>query len=111
MGLVCRSNLDMKGAWLGHAIVSPGWRVTFRTVREVYCGLVFGASDVPAIDNLRKSEPIGGCKTAHKSYLVAHGASQPPASILNPSDPQDLLKHGCGWSVCEVNRWTVGGFV
>src|SRR6187455_3418492 len=45
----------MEWTWFGHAIVSPGWRVTFRTVREVYCGLSVGASDLAAIENLRKS--------------------------------------------------------
>ena len=45
----------MEWTRFGHAIVSPGWRVTLRTVREVYCGLSVNVSDAPAIENLRKT--------------------------------------------------------
>jgi len=87
----------MEWTWFGHAIVSPGWRVTFRTVREVYCGLSVGASDLAAIENLRKSATDWRLQDGAQELIwLLDGASQPPASIFNPSHPQYLLKDGCG---------------
>ena len=87
----------MEWTWFGHAIVSPGWRVTFRTVREVYCGLSVSASDVPAIENLRKSATDWRLQDGAQELIwLLDGASQPPTSIFNPSHPQYLLKDGCG---------------
>jgi len=87
----------MEWTWLGHAIVSPGWRVTFHTVREFYCGLSVTAADAITLESLRKSATDWRLQDGAQELIwLLDGAAQPPASIFNPAQSQYLLKHGCG---------------
>jgi|SRR5579872_4792519 len=43
--------------WLGHAIIAPGWRVTYQTAREVYCKEHIASGDLP-VNGLNR--PVNG---------------------------------------------------
>lgn len=40
---------EMEWTWTGHAIVAPSFRVTFDTVKKVYCALSVAAHDTPSL--------------------------------------------------------------
>ena len=42
----------MEWTWTGHAIVAPSFRVTFDTVKKVYCALSVSAQDTPSLVNM-----------------------------------------------------------
>ena len=39
----------MEWTWTGHAIIAPSFRVTFVTVKKVYCVLSITAQDTPSL--------------------------------------------------------------
>jgi hypothetical protein len=39
----------MEWTWLGHAIVSPGWRPSYVGVKNVFCRLAITTADIPAL--------------------------------------------------------------
>src|SRR4029077_17521477 len=40
---------EMEWTWSGHAIIAPSFRVTFATVKKVYCVLSVAAHDTPSL--------------------------------------------------------------
>lgn len=89
---------------MGHAIVSPGWRMTWDGVREVYCRARVAPSDLNALQGL--------ARTAHGAYgdwRLEDGAeslvrlvraengtdTEPENSLFNRTNPSYLLKGGC----------------
>ena len=40
---------EMEWTWTGHAIIAPSFRVTFATVKKVYCVLSVTAQDTPSL--------------------------------------------------------------
>jgi hypothetical protein len=43
---------EMQWTWTGHAIISPSFRVTFDTVKQVYCALSVSPQDTHALVNM-----------------------------------------------------------
>ena len=41
--------------WLGHAVITPGWRVTWNGLRRVYCGEQVSEADVPALEAMTRA--------------------------------------------------------
>jgi len=99
---ICRHlEATMRFGWLGHAIISPGYRVTFEGVREVYCALQVGPDDLPALQSLLGADDwrlqdgadfLIRLATGHDRY----GLPEAEVSIFNPSHPDYVLKDGCG---------------
>lgn len=94
---ICRLlEANMEFEWLGHATVAPGYRVTFATVRKVWCARRFSAADVPALVQLETSTDWRlaiGAKTLH---ILTEKTPHPPNSIYHPDNPQYILRQGCG---------------
>jgi hypothetical protein len=44
---------SMEWTWMGHVIISPGWRVTWNALRRVYCRERISAEDLPALEALK----------------------------------------------------------
>jgi hypothetical protein len=44
---------SMEWTWTGHAIISPGWRVTENTLRRVYCREKITSADLPALETMK----------------------------------------------------------
>src|SRR5215471_15491388 len=52
---ICQALSDsMEWTWMGHAIISPGWRVTWNALRRVYCREGISASDLPTLEMLKQ---------------------------------------------------------
>jgi hypothetical protein len=76
---ICRAlSASMEWTWMGHAIISPGWRPTWRGLAHVWCALQISDADLIRITTNR-----GGF------------GDEPENSIFNPKTPAYLLKDGC----------------
>ena len=98
---ICTSlSKSMEWTWLGHAIVSPGWRVTWKSLGTVYCRQKINAADLPALEAMRMSSDWrlqDGADNLIRLVQSSTGlTSEPENSIFNPANPQYLLKNGCG---------------
>ncbi len=84
---------------MGHAMISPGWRVTWNALRRVYCDEKIGSADLPLLETLKRGsdwrlrDGIDGLiRLAGSGNGLVH---EDENSIFNPSNPQYLLKNGC----------------
>jgi hypothetical protein len=99
-GICRRLEQELQWTWLGHAIIAPGWRVSFDSVRRTYCGEKIGPRGIAALELLRKSA---------KDWRAENGADfllrlirnkdgtgdEDIASVFNPANPGFILKDGC----------------
>jgi hypothetical protein len=102
---ICAALADsMRWTWLGHAIVSPGWRVTWDGLREVYCKKRIAAADIPVLKDLKKYKPdfvpdwrleSGANDLIQLLENADGGGDQPENSLFNPKNRQYILKGGC----------------
>ncbi|MES2948983.1 MAG: hypothetical protein V4858_10625 [Pseudomonadota bacterium] len=93
---ICRlleANMDFE--WLGHVTVAPGYRVTFATVRKVWCARRFSAADVPALVQLETSTDWRLEMGAKTLRILTEKTPHPPSSIYHPDNPQYILRKGC----------------
>jgi hypothetical protein len=97
---ICHALSDsMEWTWMGHAIISPGWRVTWPALRRVYCRESISAADIPALETLKQGLDWRLQYSADGLIrLVTNrdgNGSEPETSIFNPANPYYLLKGGC----------------
>lgn len=101
-GEICRAlTANMEYEWFGHAIIAPGYRVTFETARLVYCELKIAPADLPVLGELLQAEDWRLQNGADFLIRLAtghdrHGTPEAEVSIFNPSHPEYILKEGCG---------------
>jgi hypothetical protein len=86
---------SMEWTWLGHAIISPGWRVTWNGVRGVYCREKLTAADLGALETLKRASDWRLQDGAEDLARLIGGANEPANSIFNPKNPAYILKEGC----------------
>jgi hypothetical protein len=85
---------------MGHAIVSPGWRPTWTTLRVVYCGQGITAADLPVLDVLAhgagdwRLQSAAGDLARSLRNLDGRG-EDPENSIFHPQNPAYVLRGGC----------------
>jgi len=84
----------------GHAIVSPGFRSTLKTVAAVWCEQRVNGTDIAALNALLLSSDMRLQSTAESllRLLTGHdqyGNPEADVSILNPSHPAYILRDGC----------------
>jgi len=99
-GEICRALSEaMEWTWLGHAIIAPGWRLTWPGLRRVYCGANIAAADIPALETLARGSDWrleSGAGNLLRLVAASAGTSdEPETSIFNPQNPDYLLKDGC----------------
>lgn len=100
-GVICRGlQREMEWTWFGHAIVSPGWRVTFGTVVRTYCGEQIGSADIAPLERLRRSSgdwrAESGADFLLRLVRTMDGSAHEEAnSIFNRRNPSFILKGGC----------------
>jgi hypothetical protein len=103
---ICDSlSASMQWTWMGHAIVSPGWRVTWAGLKRVYCRDHITTADVPV---LRRLSGAGGRRlgdwrlesgAADLLEILKHGDSTvSETSIFNPRNSSYILRDGCAGS-------------
>src|SRR5258708_5108531 len=93
---ICRALSDsMEWTWMGHAIISPGWRVTWNALRRVYCREKIGAADLTALETMKKSSDWrlqDGADDLIRLVGSRGGtAYEPENSIFNPENPYYIL--------------------
>jgi len=97
---ICRALSDsMEWTWMGHAIISPGWRVTGSALRRVYCREQIGAADLPVLETLKTGSDWrlqDGADDLIRLVRSRGGpANEAQNSIFDPANPHYLLKDGC----------------
>jgi len=95
---------SMRWTWMGHAIVSPGWRWTWDDLRNVYCHEHVGPADLATLERLsRTAEGAGGdwrledgaASLARMVRSVRGDSTEPENSIFNPANSSYILAAGC----------------
>ena len=84
----------------GHAVFSPGYRSTLKTVAAVWCDQRVTQEDFSALITLSESDDVrlGSAAESLLRLLTGHdqyGTPEADVSILNPLHPSYLLKEGC----------------
>jgi hypothetical protein len=97
---ICQALSDsMEWTWLGHAIISPGWRVTWDALRRVYCRGKIGTADLKTLETLKTSSDWrlqdGAEDLIRLVNSVSGTAYEPETSIFNPANSLYLLRNGC----------------
>ena len=97
---ICRALSEtLAWTWLGHAVIAPGWRVTWNGLRRVYCGEQVSEADVPALEAMARASDWrlqSGAENLLRLLRAAEGAvDEPETSIFNPLHSEYLLKNGC----------------
>jgi hypothetical protein len=97
---ICQALSDsMEWTWMGHAIMSPGWRVTWTALRWVYCRERIGAVDLNALERMKRGSDRRLQDGADGLIRLVGSRSGPPYesenSIFNPANSQYILKDGC----------------
>lgn len=91
---------SMEWTWMGHAIVSPGWRVTSNGLRETYCRTHVTAADIPALKELAKATDWRLESGADNLITLIENAdgkgAKPENSVFHPKNGHYILKGGCG---------------
>src|SRR5690349_24450778 len=94
MQLCCALEKDLSWSWWGHAIVSPGWRIDWDGVRDVYCRQKVDATDVDTLTRLSRGDRSQLQSGAGFLLRLVQGDDD-ATSIFNPQNPQYLLRGGC----------------
>jgi hypothetical protein len=97
---ICQALSDsMEWTWMGHAIVSPGWRVTWKALRRVYCLEKPTVADLEVLESLKTGSDWRLRDGADDLIRLVHSGGVPPYetanSIFNPTNSQYILKNGC----------------
>jgi hypothetical protein len=112
---ICRGVArNMQWEWTGHAIVAPGWRITFDTLRRVYCDDKITVDDIAALKHLAEDRRVEngavGLLTLLRTSPEAKAARIPDSEfnanttasycidtncVFNPENPQYILRGGC----------------
>ena len=85
----------MEWTWFGHAIISPGWRVTWNGLRRVYCREKIGAADLKTLEHLRMSPDWRLQDGAADLIRLLSPAGEPENGIFNPNNSGYVLRGGC----------------
>ena len=98
---ICRRlEREMQWTWTGHAIISPGWRVTFKSIARTYCADHVGPEDVPALQTLRQTAKDWRAESG-ADFLIRliqnkdRDGPEDVTSIFNPANPSFILRDGC----------------
>ncbi|MEO8131983.1 MAG: hypothetical protein ABJF23_11225 [Bryobacteraceae bacterium] len=97
---ICQALSDsMEWTWMGHAIIAPGFRVTWDALRRVYCHAKVNAADIPLLEAMKQGSDWrlqDGADLLIRLIRSREGtAVEPESSIFNPANPQYPLKNGC----------------
>jgi hypothetical protein len=98
---ICRSvERHLEYTCCGHAIISPGYRSTWTTVKAVWCEERIEEKDVAALRALAKANDWRLVSAAESLLRLLtgrdqYGTEEPETSIFHPANPEYLLKDGC----------------
>jgi hypothetical protein len=92
---------SMEWTWMGHAVLWPGFRPTWRGLASVWCTQRIADGDVPVLETLRRASSDWRLESGADSLIrIAKNRTgsgdEPENSIFNPRNPEYILKGGCG---------------
>jgi len=99
--MICRRlQQEMEWTWTGHAILSPGWRVTFQSVRRTFCAAGISDRDISALEALQQTtrdwRAQSGADFLLRLLRNSNGSAHEDVnSIFNAANPSYLLSGGC----------------
>jgi hypothetical protein len=99
---ICRAlSSSMRWTWMGHAIVSPGWRPTWRGIAQTWCSAHITDAVLPLLEGLRHASSDWRLESAAEDLIRIFknrdgSGDEPENSIFNPRNPAYILKDGCG---------------
>jgi hypothetical protein len=84
----------------GHAVIDPGFRPTWSTIRDVWCEQRIDAADEEVLRWLTAAQDWRLASAAGSLLRLLtgrdeSGAMEPPSSVFNSSNPAYLLREGC----------------
>jgi hypothetical protein len=97
---ICRRlEREMQWTWMGHAIISPGWRVTFESIARTYCAERVGPEDTSALQTLRQTTKDWRAESG-ADFLIRLVQNKDEyesggENIFNRTNPSFILKDGC----------------
>ena len=108
---ICNSLSDnLEWGWTGHATIAPSWRVSWTTVKNVYCDLTMSKTDLPILEKMCGNDikPYMSCLklmdwrfATGVEYLIKTIRAQSEVSqefkgtVYDPHNDNYLLKGGC----------------
>jgi hypothetical protein len=97
---ICNAlSASMEWTWMGHAIVSPGWRVTGAGIGRVYYHEEISPNDLPVLETLKVRSDWrledGAGDLIRLITNRGHEGTEPETSIFNPRNADYILKDGC----------------
>jgi hypothetical protein len=98
---ICAATSEsMQWTWFGHAIVSPGWRPTPSTLRDVYCRQPIAAADLPVLDGLAQGSRDWRLQSTAEDLArilrnIDGRGGEPENSMFHPQNPGYILRGGC----------------
>jgi hypothetical protein len=97
---ICNAlSASMEWTWMGHAIVSPGWRVTWAGLGRVYCREKIVVADLPVLEALKRGSDWrlqdGADDLIRLVSSISGNGTESENSIFNPKHPDYILKNGC----------------
>jgi hypothetical protein len=97
---ICNAlSASMEWTWMGHSIVSPGWRMTWAGLSRVYCREKITAADLAILEALKRASDWrlrDGADDLIRLVSSSRGnGNEPENSIFNPNHPDYILKNGC----------------
>ena len=90
----------MQWTWMGHAIVSPGWRVTFQSVVRTYCGEKISGKDIKSLEALRQSSTDWRTESGADFLLrlvrnMDGSAHEDLSGVFGPHNNAYIVRNGC----------------
>jgi hypothetical protein len=96
---ICNAlSASMHWTWLGHAIISPGWRLNWSDIRQVYCDEKITDADLTILETLKRGADWRLQNGADSLIRIVSGrneGAEPENSVFNPNNPYYILKNGC----------------
>lgn len=98
---VCKAfSSNMEFTLLGHATLSPGWRIGFEAIAKVYCDQKIVSADIPLLKSMNKNTGDWRLESATASLVLIlqnldGKGDEPITSIYNPKNSDYILKQGC----------------
>ncbi len=91
---------EMKWTWMGHAMISPGYRMNFPAIKAIYCEAKLTQDDIPVLRFMKKRSLDWRLDSMTDNMIVLLETIQgigdePENSVYHPKNPEYVLRGGC----------------
>jgi hypothetical protein len=104
---ICEAiSTSLSWQWMGHAVMAPGYKPSFKSIRNVYCKLKVGKEDVKTLQDLKQYDPrrrwlpdwrleSGADMLLRIIASLDNKNEEAAGSIFDPKNSNYILKNGC----------------